>query len=107
MVMTLADRAPYVDRCISVFDPVVASLAESARNSWITGYLARAFSDCDAAVTLARELRHPDSLAFAWLFHAWIHGYRRDWHRCVASSETGITIANFSVPGLTCVTMNL
>lgn len=96
VVMTLADRAPHVERRIGVFDPVIASLAESARNSWITGYLARAFSDCDAAVTLARELRHPDSLAFAWLFHAWIHGYRRDWHRCVASSETGITIARQS-----------
>jgi len=95
-VMTLADRAPHVERCISVFDPVVASLAESARNNWITGYLARAFSDCDAAVTLAKELRHPDSLAFAWLFHAWIHGYRRDWHRSVASSETGLTIARQS-----------
>ena len=96
MVMTLADRAPYGERCISVFDPVVASLAESARNNWITGYLARALSDCDAAVTLAREVRHPDSLAFAWLFHAWIHGYRRDWHRSVASSETGLTIARQS-----------
>ena len=96
VVMTLADRAPHVERCISVFDPVVASLAESARNCWTTGYLARACSDCDAAVTLARELRHPDSLAFAWLFHAWINGYRGDWHRCVASSETGITIARQS-----------
>jgi hypothetical protein len=96
MVMTLADRAPHVERCISVFDPVVASLAESARNRWITGYLACASADCSAAVTLARELRHPDSLAFAWLFHAWIHGYRGDWYRCVASSETGITIARQS-----------
>ena len=41
-------------------------------------------------------MRHPDSLAFAWLFHAWIHGYRRDWHRSVASSETGIAIARQS-----------
>jgi len=96
MVMTLADRAAYGERCISVFDPVVASLAESARNNWITGYLARALSDCDAAVTLAKEVRHPDSLAFAWLFHAWIHGYRRDWHHAVASSETGLTIARQS-----------
>jgi len=47
-------------------------------------------------VTLAPELRHPDSLAFAWLFHAWIHGYRRDWHRCIASAETGMAIARQS-----------
>jgi hypothetical protein len=96
MVMKLADRAPHIERCISIFDPVVASLAESARNSWITGYLTRAHADCEAAVALARELRHPDSLAFAWLFHAWIHGYRRDWRRSVVSSETGIAIARQS-----------
>ena len=95
-VMTLVDRAPHVERCISIMDPVVASLAESARNCWITGHLARALSDCTAAVTLAPELRHPDSLAFAWLFHAWIHGYRRDWHRCIASAETGMAIARQS-----------
>ena len=96
VVMTLADRTPYVERCMGVFDPVVASLAESARNHWITGFLARAMSDCHAAVTLAPQLRHPDSLAFAWLFHAWLHGYRGDWQRCVTSSETGLAIARQS-----------
>jgi predicted ATPase len=50
-------------------------------------------ADCDAAVALGRELRHPDSLAFAWLFHAWIHGYRGDWTACLASAETGSAIA--------------
>jgi DNA-binding winged helix-turn-helix (wHTH) protein len=92
-VMTLADRASHAERCISIFDPVVASLSESARNCWIMGYLARARIDCVAAVALAQQLRHPDSLAFAWLFHAWIHGYRGDWTTCLASTATGIDIA--------------
>jgi hypothetical protein len=95
-VAAMGGQVPHPDRCISILDPVVASLAESARNSWITGYLAQALSNCNAAVTLGRELRHPDSLAFAWLFHAWIHGYRGDWTTCLASAATGITIANES-----------
>jgi hypothetical protein len=93
VVMTLADRASHAERCISILDPIVASLAESARNRWITGYLVTALADCEAAVRIARELRHPDSLAFAWLFHAWLHGYRGDWRRCLASTETGLAIA--------------
>jgi predicted ATPase len=44
-------------------------------------------------VALGRELRHPDSLAFAWLFHGWIRSYRRDRTTCIASAETGIAIA--------------
>jgi predicted ATPase len=95
-VLTLAARVPYPERCISILDPVVASLAESARNSWITGYLGRAFSNCDAAVTLARELRHPDSLAFAWIFHGWVHGYRGDWQTALRSVDSGIAIASES-----------
>jgi DNA-binding winged helix-turn-helix (wHTH) protein/tetratricopeptide (TPR) repeat protein len=95
-VMALSDRAPRADRCIGVLDPVVASLAESARNNWIIGYLSRAFSDAEAAVALGRELRHPDSLAFAWLFHGWMHGYAGDWQTCLASTETGLGIARDS-----------
>ena len=96
IVMTLAGRASHLDRCISILDPIVASLAESARNWWITGHLTRALADCEAAVALGRELRHPDSLAFAWLFHAWVHGYRGDWKTCLSSSETGIAIVRES-----------
>ena len=43
-VMALAGQVPYPERCISILDPVVASLSESARNWWITGYLGRAAS---------------------------------------------------------------
>src|SRR3989442_11668287 len=89
-VMALADRVPHPDRCISALDPVVASLAESARNCWITGYLVRALADCERAVTVGEALRHPDSLAFAWIFHAWIHSYRGDWTTGLASANTGI-----------------
>src|SRR6185436_5506907 len=92
-VLPLAPKAPHAERCISILDPVVASLAESGRNAWITGHLRQALADCDAAVALGRELRHPDSFAFAWLFHAWIHGYHGDWTTCIASADTGKAIA--------------
>jgi len=92
-VVPLAPNASLPERCISIFDPVVASLAESSRNAWITGHLRQSLADCNAAVALAREVRHPDSLAFAWLFHAWIHGYHGDWTTCIASADTGKAIA--------------
>jgi tetratricopeptide (TPR) repeat protein len=93
-VMALADHVPHAERCINALDPVVASLAESARNCWIMGYLKRALADCEQAVRVGEAQRHPDSLAFAWLFRAWIHGYRGDWTTCLASVDTGIRIAS-------------
>lgn len=81
------------ERFINIFDPVVASLAESSRNAWITGRLATAAALADRAVAVAGEVGNAESLAFAWLFHAWLHGYRGDWRACLASSATGIEIA--------------
>jgi len=92
-VLALAPRVPPTERCISILDPVVGSLAESARNLWITGYLTRALIACDEAVALGRKLGHPDSLAFASVFHGWIHGYRGNWQTTLASVESGIAIA--------------
>jgi len=95
-VQTMAAHVRHGDRCLVVFDPVVASLAESARNLWITGHLSRAYEECERAVALGLELRHPDSLAFAWLFHGWIHGYRGDWRTALASVTSGMAIARES-----------
>lgn len=95
-VLALAPRVSRAERCISILDPVVASLAESARNLWITGHLARALAACNEAVALGREIGHPDSLAFAWVFKGWIHGYRGDWQTTLPSVEAGIAIAQES-----------
>jgi DNA-binding winged helix-turn-helix (wHTH) protein/predicted ATPase len=92
-VLRLAPGAPHPERCINVLDPVVASRAESARNLLITGRLSQSLAECDGAVALASELRHPDSLAFAWLFHGWVHGYRSDWDTALRSVDSGIAIA--------------
>ncbi len=81
------------ERFMNVFDPLVASLAESSRNAWITGRLARAARLAEEAVATGSEVGHPESLAFAWLFHAWLYGYRRDWRTCVQSADTGLAVA--------------
>ena len=95
-VKALAPGAPHPERCISVLDPVIASLAESARNLLITGRLSDAIAECQRAVALGSELRQPDSLAFAWLFHGWVHGYRGDWHTACRSLDSGIAVASES-----------
>lgn len=91
--VSLVPRLSLAERRIMMFDPIAASLAESSRNLWITGYLARAVADADEAVRIGRELRHPDSLAFALAFHGWLDGHRGDWTTCVASADAGIGIA--------------
>ncbi len=95
-VLTLAPCAPHPERCIGILDPVVASLAESARNLLITGRLSDALAECDRAVAVASELRHPDSLAFAWFFHGLVRGYRSDWQAALRSVDSGIAIAGES-----------
>ena len=87
--VALVPRTSVAARRLVMFDPIAASLAESSRNRWITGYLAQARADADAAVAIGRELRHPDSLAFALVFHGWLHGHRRDWATSLASTEIG------------------
>jgi tetratricopeptide (TPR) repeat protein len=94
--IALEPRGFHSERCLTVLDPVVASLAESSRNLWLMGYLARCLEHNEQAVALGRTIRHPDSLAFAWLFRGWIHGYRRDWTTCLASVEAGISVASES-----------
>ena len=94
--VSLVPRTSPTERRMTIFDPIAASLAESSRNLWITGHLARALVDADAAARIARELRHPDSLAFALAFHGWLHGHRGDWTTCVASTEAGIATATES-----------
>ena len=95
-VVSLVPHTSATGRRMIIFDPVAASLAESSRNLWITGRLARAQVDADAAVATARELRHPDSLAFALVFQGWFRGNRGDWAASLSSTEAGITTARQS-----------
>jgi predicted ATPase len=92
-VMRLGRDLRPPDRFVNVFDPLVASLAESSRNAWITGRLTTARALAEQAVILGAEVRNPESLAFAWLFRAFLDGYRGDWPACAHAAETGLAIA--------------
>jgi predicted ATPase len=79
-------------RRITIFDPVVASLSESSRNQWIKGDTRACIEQTRRAIELARGIRHPDSLAFALLFHGWMHAYREDWETCLRSTGEAIAL---------------
>jgi len=79
-------------RLTSIFDPVVATLAESSRNLWMLGDTRGCIERARRGVELAREIRHPESLGFALLFHGWMHGYREDWDTCLGSTVEGIAL---------------
>ena len=80
-------------RLITIFDPIVAVLVESGRNLWILGDTRGGLERTNRALALARLIGHPDSLSFALVFHAWMHGYREDWERCLASSAEGLALS--------------
>lgn len=60
----------------SVQDGRVISLGGSALSLWHLGYPDQAFQKVQEALTLARELSHPFTLAYALFFVAAVHGYR-------------------------------
>jgi DNA-binding winged helix-turn-helix (wHTH) protein/tetratricopeptide (TPR) repeat protein len=60
----------------SVQDGRVISLGGSALSLWHLGYPDQAFQKVQEALTLARELSHPFTLAYALFFAAAVHGYR-------------------------------
>ena len=79
-------------RLTTIFDPVVATLSEWSRNDWITGNTRACLEKTRRATDLARTIRHPDSLAFALVFQAWMHAYRDDWTTCLESSAEAIAL---------------
>jgi predicted ATPase len=60
-------------------DPGVASRAYAALTLWCLGYPDQALQRSHEALTLARELAHPFSLAYALIFAALLHQFRREW----------------------------
>jgi tetratricopeptide (TPR) repeat protein len=79
-------------RLTSVFDPVVATLANWSRNLWIMGDTRESRNRVQRAVDLAREIRHPESLAFALLFKGWSDGYLEEWEESLQSSGEALSL---------------
>ena len=92
MCVSLGTPSNQAARLTTIFDPVVATLSESSRNQWIMGNTRACLEQTRRAIELARDIRHPDSLAFSLLFHGWMHGHREDWDTCLQSTVEGIAL---------------
>jgi predicted ATPase len=74
-------------------DSGVACRALVALVLWFQGYPEQALQRASAALTLAQELAHPNSLAVAMHFAAWIHLLRRQVQRTSGQAETLVALA--------------
>jgi predicted ATPase len=59
-------------------NPAVACLTTSAFTLWLLGYPDRALDRADRAITLATELKHPFTLAYALFHTGFLHLWRRE-----------------------------
>jgi len=87
-----ADAREHVEQGIALYDPQkhnphvsgvttdsgVACLSFVAWGLWYLGYPEQALKRIHEALTLARELSHPFSLAFALNFASWLHQLRQE-----------------------------
>jgi predicted ATPase len=71
----------------------VACRAYAALTLWWLGYPDQALQRSHEALTLARELVHPLSLATALFFAAWLHHFRREWPRTQEWAEAAIALS--------------
>lgn len=71
-------------------DPGAAGRAYAAWAYWLLGRADRARDESREAITLARRLHHPFSLAFALAFGAFVHQARRDVPATLAHAEATI-----------------
>jgi class 3 adenylate cyclase/predicted ATPase len=74
-------------------DPKVACLAQSTWALWLHGFPDRALRRTDEAITLARELSHPYSLALALSFGAIVHQLNQDQSAVQECAEALIKLA--------------
>ncbi|MGE0820624.1 MAG: adenylate/guanylate cyclase domain-containing protein [Candidatus Binatia bacterium] len=59
---------------------------------WLLGYPDQALKRMEEALTLARQLAHPHSLAHALAFAAMLHQHRQDGQAAQEQAEAGITL---------------
>ncbi len=73
--------------------PGVTCLAFVARTLWALGYPDQALQRSQDALTLAHELSHPFSLAYALGCAAVLHQLRREWHAAQERAEAAIALS--------------
>jgi predicted ATPase len=74
-------------------EPEVIFLSVIAIVLWNLGYADQALNRIHQALSLARELSHPFSLAFALCLAAWLHQYRREGQATQEWAEASITLS--------------
>src|SRR5262249_9669810 len=74
-------------------DPGVAGRTYTAMTLWLRGYPAQALGRLHEALTLAHELAHPYSLAFARFWAAWVSQVRRDVPAVYEHAEAAVALA--------------
>jgi predicted ATPase len=75
------------------YDPGVVCLSRGSWAFWLRGYPDQARQKHQGALALARELRHPPSLALALCFAAMFHQFRREGSEAQAQAEAAISLA--------------
>jgi predicted ATPase len=75
-------------------DPGIACLANGFWVLWLLGYPDQALKRSDEALTLAQELSHPPSLAFALIGADVLHNFRREGQAAQERAEAVIALAN-------------
>jgi len=94
----------YLEQGLALYDPQqhrsragsdsgVLCLLHVAWLLWLLGYPDQALSRSDQALTLAQELAHPFSLAFALSFAAEVHRLRREGQAAQKRAEAAITLS--------------
>jgi len=73
--------------------PAVASLSYLLLDLWYLGYPSQALRKMNGALTLARELDRPFSLAQAVHCSAWLHWHRREWQASRDRAEANIAVS--------------
>jgi DNA-binding winged helix-turn-helix (wHTH) protein/predicted ATPase len=73
--------------------PGVAFLALAASTLWCLGFPAQAVQRSQEALALAQTLAHPQSLAMARHFAAYLHHRRREVPACLAQADTLLSLA--------------
>jgi predicted ATPase len=74
-------------------DPEVCRLAVKALTLWYLGYPNQALGSIRNALTLAREISHPYSLAMALALAAWLYQCRRETQLSQECAEAAITLS--------------
>jgi len=76
-----------------VVDARVTCLSYGSWTSWMLGYPARARAMSEQAITLARALDHPFSIALALSFAAWLNQFLGDTERTRAHAESALALS--------------